>query len=120
MAKGEHVFYRGAFGSRLLTHHGIDCGDGSVIEFGRGEDSEIDGKGLEDMRTATVQVRTRIDPTDILCSHGIRPLHQAYVRRRSAHGWLSSRRQRLRRARKCRCSVILTLHSTPTRLSGAP
>ena len=66
MTKGDHVFYRGAFGSRLLTHHGIDRGDGTVIEFGRGEEPNgaeqgggvsSSGAGLGDMRIATVQVR---------------------------------------------------------------
>lgn len=31
MSRGDHLFVR----RRHYTHHGIDCGDGSVIHFGR-------------------------------------------------------------------------------------
>ena len=31
MARGDHVYVERAFG--LYAHHGIDCGDGSVIHF---------------------------------------------------------------------------------------
>ncbi|MGI0479454.1 lecithin retinol acyltransferase family protein [Geminocystis sp. CENA526] len=33
MAKGDHLYYSFVFDGFPITHHGIDCGDGWVIEF---------------------------------------------------------------------------------------
>lgn len=33
MAKGDHIYGSLQFDGNLITHHGIDCGDGYVIEY---------------------------------------------------------------------------------------
>lgn len=34
--KGDHLYYRGAFGMPFLYHHVIDIGDGTVVQYGDG------------------------------------------------------------------------------------
>ena len=34
--KGDHLYYQGAFGVQFLSHHGIDIGDGTVVQYGDG------------------------------------------------------------------------------------
>jgi hypothetical protein len=42
MAKGDHIYGDLRFDGNLITHHGIDCGDGYVIEYDK---ETLDGIG---------------------------------------------------------------------------
>lgn len=33
MAQGDHIFASFYFNGVAITHHGIDCGDGTVIHY---------------------------------------------------------------------------------------
>jgi hypothetical protein len=58
MARGDHVYVRRG---RRYTHHGVDCGDGTVIHYAgpRGTTRFVARTALDDFAAgSTVQVRT--------------------------------------------------------------
>eukprot|EP01052_Picozoa_sp_SAG31_P028874 SAG31_NODE_2825_length_5038_cov_2.170277_1_plen_111_part_00 len=48
---GAHLYYRGAFGTKILTHHAVYTGEDTVIEFGRGEQRDEHGNVLQSTKT---------------------------------------------------------------------
>lgn len=71
MAKGDHIYVSLFFDGNPLTHHGIDCGDGTVIEyqgyFQRGKISRIPKKDFGSGRTIQVKEYGKVDsPPEVI------------------------------------------------------
>lgn len=71
MAKGDHIYVSLFFDGNPLNHHGIDCGDGTVIEyqgyFEGGKISRIPKKDFGSGRTIQVKEYGKVDsPSEVI------------------------------------------------------
>jgi hypothetical protein len=65
MARGDHIYVQRG---RHYTHHGVDCGDGSVIHYvgPRGPLRHVGRTSLEEFAAGSVvQVRAHVDRLDV-------------------------------------------------------
>lgn len=66
MAKGDHIYISFWFNGCPITHHGIDCGDGSVIHYDGQKVCRISKTKFTKGKTITVKEYGKCDADDVV------------------------------------------------------
>jgi hypothetical protein len=66
VAKGDHIFYSCLRDGRPISHHGIDCGDGTVIHYDTNKVCRISKTEFAKGRTIQIKEYGKCDPDYIV------------------------------------------------------
>jgi hypothetical protein len=77
MAKGDHIYTSLWIEGNLITHHGIDCGDGTVIEYNGIKVVRIPKNKFGEGNTIHIKQYGQCDPPDIVMKNAESRLGEA-------------------------------------------
>lgn len=77
MAKGDHIFTSLYIEGNLITHHGIDCGDGTVIHYSKRIVERVPQSKFCNGKTITIKQYGECEPPDIVVKNAESRLGEA-------------------------------------------